>query len=271
MSYAIIMSTIQRRPFSIYYKFYPSTSSEIKSTLVLIHELGGTNQSWRSLTPMLSPFINILVFDLPDSGRSDRYEYQYDLLDLAIDINNLFKILDLKQYVIGGMAMGGIVAMYLTIYTDCKAAKLIICDGTNTITRTGRAYLRSRIQSIAKSGMGAALEESVRNSFGALISITNSAAVARYRKRFLNNDPAAYIRQSKALLTLKLPLIQLSRIRIPTLIMVGVSDTIFPPQYAYKISTLIRNSRYVEIQNAAHFPPIQNPRAACRSIVAFLT
>jgi pimeloyl-ACP methyl ester carboxylesterase len=62
----------------------------------------------------------------------------------------------------------------------------------------------------------------------------------------------------------------LSRIAVPTLVIVGEHDTITPRTESYKLNEGIPDSNLVVIDNAGHFPMLEQPRQFNRVIRGFL-
>jgi 3-oxoadipate enol-lactonase len=62
----------------------------------------------------------------------------------------------------------------------------------------------------------------------------------------------------------------LERIRVPTLVMVGTQDTVYPPQMARDIARRIPGAKLVEIEGAGHLSNLDRPdefNAALRSFL----
>lgn len=62
----------------------------------------------------------------------------------------------------------------------------------------------------------------------------------------------------------------LGRMKIPTLFVVGGSDTRFPPAIIRQASTHIRGSRVVEIPRAGHSPYFEQPECWNEPVTVFL-
>jgi pimeloyl-ACP methyl ester carboxylesterase len=62
----------------------------------------------------------------------------------------------------------------------------------------------------------------------------------------------------------------LAAMDLPGLVVVGRSDRLFPPERAQEVHQRLKGSRYVVLEDAAHFPPYQTPEAFAREVADFL-
>src|SRR6185312_8594732 len=61
----------------------------------------------------------------------------------------------------------------------------------------------------------------------------------------------------------------LSRITLPTLVLVGQEDQITPSAEAARMAKSLPNSRYVEIPGAGHLSPLENPQSVNEALFSF--
>src|SRR5215207_11206638 len=83
-------------------------SGDGPSTLVLIHEMGGTLESWDLVVPLLSPRRNILRYDTRGAGLSQKVRGALSIDTMADDLVALMDRLGIAGKVaLAGMAVGG--------------------------------------------------------------------------------------------------------------------------------------------------------------------
>jgi 3-oxoadipate enol-lactonase/4-carboxymuconolactone decarboxylase len=63
---------------------------------------------------------------------------------------------------------------------------------------------------------------------------------------------------------------ELARITVPTLVMVGMSDTLLPPPNSYRLAAGIPHAKLVKIPGTGHLITDENPSAATAAIASFL-
>ena len=63
----------------------------------------------------------------------------------------------------------------------------------------------------------------------------------------------------------------LSKISVPTLVLVGESDTVIPPDRSGEIAGAISNARLVVVAECGHGSPIEQPEAVNRALIEWIT
>ena len=64
---------------------------------------------------------------------------------------------------------------------------------------------------------------------------------------------------------------RLGRIRVPTLVVWGAKDRLFPPEIGRAFERAIGDARLVVLEDCAHVPPLDAPEAFVRTVTEFLT
>lgn len=231
---------------------------------VLIHELGGAHLSWRALQPRLPG--RSWALDLRGAGLSEKPTGATAIETYADDVAAFAAARGLRSVRLVGVAMGAIVAALVAARHTDLVARLVICNGTDTITPEAARYIRERAAHVRAAGMTVAVETSLQNSFPA----GHEAARAAYRPIFLANDPAAYAAASEALAAMAVGLDVLDRIRAPALAVTGVDDFIWPVPHGERLAGRIAGARFVALAGAGHFPHLQQPAALADLIAPFL-
>ena len=81
-------------------------------TLVLVHEMGGTLESWDDVLPVLSRGRRVLRYDTRGAGLSEKLRGTANLNQMADDVSALLDALGLKgRAAIAGIAVGGAIAI----------------------------------------------------------------------------------------------------------------------------------------------------------------
>lgn len=114
--------------------------------------------------------------------------------------------------------------------------------------------------------MDAVLPEAIDLAFSGM---PKDARYHRYTERFRQNDPHGYAMLALGMLGSELTPALLS-IDVPSLVLVGRHDPIYPPEKATEIHKLIKGSEMQIIEDAAHFPPYQVPERFAEVVQDFL-
>lgn len=269
MPYVTLAGDPRHQPLSIRYRV--SGPDQPSGTLVVIHELGGSLETLSPFAEAMSPDLRVLTFDQRGAGGSEHPVDPFTVEDLADDVDRLAKALDIgRPFHLMGLAMGAVVALQYAIRHRAALASLILCDPTGEITPDARSYLVDRAAAVRTTGMRAVADASFKNAFRGLSDPFNDPRWTDYRHRFLNNAPLSYAMHSDALAGARFGNDELSGITCPTLVMTGRHDFIWPPEIGRRLAARIPGARFQEIEDAAHFPPLQSTARVSAVVTDFL-
>jgi poly(3-hydroxyoctanoate) depolymerase len=98
--------------------------------LLLINGLGANLEMWQPLVRELAPARELIGFDLPGTGRSDRPRWPLRMPQLAGLVTELLDELGHEQLDVLGYSLGGIVAQELAHRAPDRIRRLILCATT---------------------------------------------------------------------------------------------------------------------------------------------
>jgi 3-oxoadipate enol-lactonase len=225
--------------------------------VLLLHELGGSSESWRRVVPLLAADRRVIAADMRCAGRSEKPPGPLALADAADDLDALLQALDVERADVIGAALGSLVAALLAIRHPARVRRLMMCAVAPDMAGATRAYVAERAGKVRVAGMRGVAEASLGNSFPA----SHPAERAAYRGIYLGNDPAAYAELSLALGRLEMIPADWAAIRAPVLIASGAGDFIWPPETGRQVAALVPGARFVVMDAAAHFPHLQAPES----------
>lgn len=235
--------------------------------VLLLHELGGSSESWRAVVSLLAVDRRVVAVDLRGAGRSEKPPGAFALADLADDLGALLRTLGLDQPVdVVGAALGSLVGALLAIRHPDRVRRLMMCAVAPDMAGPTRAYLAERAEKVRRVGMRGVAEASLANSFPA----SHPEARAAYRAIYLGNDPAAYAELSLALARLEMTPADWGTIRVPTLVASGAHDFLWPPPVGRAVAALVPGARFAVMEDAGHFPHLQAPASLVRLAREFL-
>lgn len=268
MPYIQLDATERGPAICIHYRHYPGPPNSRK--IVLIHELGGTLESWFRFVECLRSSFDVFVYDQRCAGRSEHTTQPFSMWDLAHDTIRFVDALGIQsRFVLMGLAMGAVTAAHVAVNYSQRLHSLILCDGTPHIDKTSSDYLLKRAVKVRSDGMRVVAESSFLNAFKNMPSPGPNNNWDQYPERFISNPPISYAMQSDALAKFRLEDSDFARIDVPTLVLTGEHDFIWPPDKGALLASQIKNSEFEVIKDAAHFPPIQLPNVVANSISGF--
>lgn len=234
--------------------------------VLLLHELGGSSESWRAVVPLLSADRRVIAADMRCAGRSEKPPGAFALADVAADLHALLQALGLDRVDVIGAALGSLVGALLAAGHPDRVRRLMMCAVAPDMAGATRAYLVERADRVRAAGMRAVAEASLANSFPA----SHPAERAAYRGIYLANDPAAYAELSLALARLEMIPADWRAIRAPTLVASGAHDFLWPPPVGRQVAELVPGARFAVMDDAGHFPHLQAPATLARLARDFL-
>jgi len=89
------------------------------------------------------------------------------------------------------------------------------------------------------------------------------------RQAFLNTDPQILQQACAALAALDLRG-ELSKVKMPVLVVVGEYDEATPPPMSYELAAMLPNARLKVIPGCAHVPQLQAPEVFLQAIGDFI-
>jgi 3-oxoadipate enol-lactonase len=235
--------------------------------VLLLHELGGSSESWRAVLPLLANDRRVIVVDVRSAGRSEKPLGEFSLADIADDLDALLAALQLPAPVdVIGAALGSLIGVLLAIRHPSRVRRLMMCAVAPDMAGPTRDYVTARAAKVRVVGMRGVVEASLANSFPA----THPAQRAAYQAIYLGNDPVAYAELSLALARLAITPADWGAIRAPVLVASGAYDFLWPPDIGRQVAALIPGARLEVMDDAGHFPHLQAPETLVRLARDFL-
>jgi 3-oxoadipate enol-lactonase len=237
-------------------------------TIVLIHEMGGTLESWSDVVPKLSGAYRVLRYDTRGAGLSEKVRGTLSIDTMADDVAGLLDGLKIGGKVaIVGIAVGGAIAIHFAARHAARTAALVAMSPAIGIDPERRAAISAMVDEIerrgVRPGMAAALDLSypqvMRGDLGRFATV---------RAQRLGNDPASQAAVYRMLLDLDMRADFLG-IRCPALVLAGRHDGSRPPAVVEPVARAIPGAQYAVLETA-HFMSWQTPELVAEKIAAFL-
>ena len=213
--------------------------------------------SWAPFMDDLAKRFDVIVPDHPGFGRSETPPWLDTIGDLAHFYRALIETLGLRDVTLVGHGLGGWIACEVALRDTRALSSLVlvdaaglplVVDGVDTFMCSpaelrGASYLDER--------RAPELDDDLRAQ-----QAKNALMTARlaWQPRFYDPQLAKW----------------LHRLRLPTLIVWGAGDVIFPPLQAAAFERAIVGAQTVMIPDAGHLPHLEQPGAFVRAVTAFV-
>ena len=239
------------------------------ATVVLVHEMGGTLDSWDDVVPYLSQTYRVLRYDMRGFGLSQKIFGSYTLDDAISDLAGFIDAFDLKGPValVGG-AVGAGVSMRVAALRPGQIKALVAMGPATEIAEERQAGTRAMPDRIASLGIRRLIDESVApGSFPEHLR-SDPERYRRFRAQQASMDPESFAATFEMLLGgVYQP--YFSQIACPTLVIAGEFDKVRTPEMVAPVARQIPGARYAVIPSG-HFMAVQTPELVGEMIAGFL-
>ena len=237
-------------------------------TLVLVHEMGGTLESWDEVVPLVQPGRRVLRYDTRGAGLSEKLRGPVTFDTMADDLMALLDALGIAGPVaLAGCAVGAGIALHFAARFPARATAVIAMAPATGVATERRAAALARAEAIARDGLRAGMDSGFDGSYPAEMR-GDADRFRRFRARWLGNDAASYAAiyrmLAHATVTDELPSLQ-----TPALLLAGVHDALRPPALVQGLAHTMPNARFAAIESA-HYMPVQTPGLVAAAINGFL-
>ena len=237
------------------------------STLVLIHEMGGTLESWDLVTSLFSAKRTVLRYDTRGAGLSQKVRGPLTIDTMADDLVSLMDALGIAGRVaLAGVAVGGAIAMHAAVRYPQRVAAVAASSPAIGIARDRRLALLARVDKMEREGLHAVID-TLDNGYPVELR-GDTQRFACFRARWLGSDPASFGAIYRMLIGTDLQP-ELSRIACPVLVTAGTLDRTRPPHLVEPVARAIPGARYAVLETG-HYAPMQTPELYARTIGEFL-
>lgn len=239
---------------------------EAAHAIVFANSLGTDFRIWDAAVARLGAGLRILRYDLRGHGLSDAPPAPYSLQDHVADLIALMEARGIRDALIVGLSVGGMIAQGLAAQRPDLARALVLCD---TAHRIGTPDMwNARIEAVRKGGLAAIADAVLERWFSNGFRQEYSVEVAGYRNMLTRTPAEGYIGTCAALRDADLTETT-RKLRQPTLCLVGAEDGATPPELVKSMSVLIAGSSFEIVPDAGHLPCIERPDLVAARIKSF--
>ncbi len=238
-------------------------------TLVLVHEMGGSLESWDDAAARFAESRRVLRYDSRGAGMSHKVRGELGVDAMADDIAALLDRTGISGKVaLAGIAVGGAIALHFAARYPERTSAVAVGSPATGVAPDRRAAMLERLARIEAAGMAAAVEDSMHNGYPVELR-GDVKRFERFRTRWLGNDPSSYATISRMLVALDMQ-DELTRLRCPVLVIGGSLDRVRPPPLAKAVANAIPGARYTELRTG-HYMAVQTPDLIFDCIDGFLS
>ena len=239
-----------------------------QTTLVLVHEMGGTLDSWDQTLPALNNSRRVLRYDTRGAGLSEKINGLVTWDQMADDLLAMLDALAITGKVaLAGIAVGAAIAVHFAVRYPDRAGALVLHGPAVGVGEDRKQATLDRAASVQAGGMRAVVETSLANSYPPVVR-HDLEVFAAFRARWLGNDPESFAAINRMLANENIEH-ELSQIACPALLTAGRHDGLRPPSIIGPMAKLVPGAYFLEL-NSGHFASVQTPGLIAQAIHYFL-
>ncbi len=247
------------------------TDAGLGQPVVLLHGYPFNRSLWNEQVGALSNSYRVITPDLRGLGESDATQGPATMNRMAQDMALLLDQLEVSRAVVGGLSMGGYVALAFYKQFPSRVRSLILADTrAQADTEEGKQTRFQQAEKALAEGMAGIADSMLPKLLTPETVSKRPDLVKRVRDMMLKTKPEG---AAGALLGMaerddQTPV--LSQISCPTLILVGREDPITPVADSEKMNREIAGSRLVVLENAAHVSNLERTDQFNEELLRFL-
>ena len=270
-----------QKSISIQNKQVQYTVSGEGNPVVLVHGFGEDSDVWRYQLEDLSKDYQLIIPDLPGSGKSEMIEDMSieGLADCVKEIvdHELLKNLPpsgvkgLGGVIIIGHSMGGYITLALAAkYPDLLQGFGLFHSTAFADSDEKKTARRRSIEFIQTHGSDEFIRQSTPNLFTEAYRIKNNAILEDMMARYSNFDPLALIAYYEAMIQRPDRTAVLKSFNKPILFIIGKNDKAIPFEDSMKQSHLPQLASVQILEKAAHMGMWEEKEKSSQALLSFL-
>jgi 3-oxoadipate enol-lactonase len=239
--------------------------------LVLLHGFPFNRSMWAEQREALAAAYRVITPDLRGMGESTSADGPATMEEMAHDVAALMDKLDVGRAAVGGLSMGGYVALAFYRRHRLRTRALILADtrpGADTLD--ARRTREEQAQKILKEGTAAIADDFLKKVLTFETLAERPEVAARVRAMILKTDARGAAAALRGMAVRHDQTSFLEDVIVPTLILVGSEDQLTPPQEAELMRREIRGSRVEVIDGASHLSNVERPAEFNLALKTFL-
>jgi len=239
--------------------------------VVFLHGFPFSHAMWKDQVEVTGTFCRVITYDMRGLGESGVGDGQYTIEGHVDDLIGLLDHLGLGKAAIVGLSMGGYIALRALERNPERFVAAVLCDSRSEADTNDTKIKRALgVKSVKEQGSRQFAETFVKGVFAEESFLRNPGAIRFIQDIIGKTSPLSIAGTLLALASRTDTTDSLSRIAIPTLILVGEHDVTTPPSASRAMHEKIRQSELFIIPDAAHMSNLENPPAFNEKLVGFL-
>ncbi|OTB05026.1 hypothetical protein M426DRAFT_22375 [Hypoxylon sp. CI-4A] len=239
--------------------FYEREQNNASQSILFVHGLGGTTNSFQTLVPDLRDF-DVVRFDLSGHGRSS--------LPSVSSIDSFVADCEgLKNVIVAGHSLGGLITLHLAAKRPNVVKAVVALAPGLPPPEAAKKALATRSSVVREKGMEAVADTVISNAFSAKSLASRRGEVSLAREMLTRQNPEGYAQAVDALAQSSVP--AWGQIKGRVIVVSGEVDKVSTVEAGASIAGGIgSHAKQVVCKDTGHWPMLENPEE-CISAIAW--
>ena len=233
--------------------------------VILLHGLTDSWFSFSRVLPLLPSSLHVFALDQRGQGDSDRPASGYTMADLGDDVLAFMDAMDLEEASLIGHSMGSFVAQRVAITAPERVRRLVLIGSATSSNNEVVIGVQREVSALPDT-----MPLSFLHDFQ--YSTVHAAVPDEFMLRAISESRKVPTRVARGLLDGLLASgdsARLAGIRVPTLILWGEQDAIFPRAEQLQLRQRIAGAELRLYPGFGHAPHWEAPEVVVRDVLAF--
>lgn len=237
-----------------------------RPALLLVHALGTSRDLFAAQEAALRPSLRLLRYDLRGHGSSEGWREPGSIERLGRDALAVLDAAGVERAHVGGVSIGGLVALWLAIHAPDRVDRLILA---NTAARIATPeFWQERIAQVEREGLEPMIPQALGRWFTEPFVRRWPDTAKRHAAMLAATSVAGYVGCCAALRDADLAA-RAVEVRAPALVIAGAHDTATPPAEGERLAKLLPGARLVTL-DAAHLSSVERASEFNRAVLELL-
>lgn len=250
----------------------PAVSSGAGTPVVLLHAFPLDGRMWAPQVEALAGSYQVIVPDLRGFGAAREQAVEEAGMDLlADDVARLLDDRDLDRVVLGGLSLGGYVALaFVRRHADRLGGLLLVDTKASADTEPARADRLRMVERVLAEGTGFLPEAMLPRLLGKTSLEERPELVERVTVLLREQHPRAVAGAQRGMAARPDATDVLAGIAVPTLVVHGEEDAIIGPEVGRELAAAIPDARFLLVERAGHLANLEQPEVVNEALLDFL-
>src|SRR5215203_1586407 len=250
----------------------PAATSGAGTPLVLLHAFPLDGRMWAPQVEALAGTYQVIVPDLRGFGAARDQAVEDAGMDLLAD--DLLRLLDergLDRVVLGGLSLGGYVALAFLRHHPDRVSGLVLLDTKATADGDqARADRLKMAERVLAEGNDFVPEVMLPKLLGETTREHRPEVVSRVAALIREQTPQAIAGAQRGMAARAATTDVLASVKVPTLVVTGEEDAVTGPEVGRDLAAGIPGARFLLVEEAGHLVNLEQPEIVNEALLDFL-